>query len=439
MPEIEIFDDKPKDSKPKSSGGKFYKQKWFKVALVGVVGVALYVLWRNREYSGNVYASYPEGYSGYPSVDGGGGTSTDDSLAESYEKQINEITDAYDSKIDEITKGYDSALKEQQNAYEEQISGIESKYDGIIGGLYDQMDEYEEAANYFEGQAKEYMAYNEQLQVNAEIKNAVMKMKKNSEMYSKTTDPAVKQALHNENMYLADIYGFQYDSKSGNYYLADGSSELPIYRTAYQELNDIDPRYGSFWGGDLTAKTPSDRNTVYNGTIDYHGEIIKELRKNNPSSSVINSLSSARDQKISSSGGKTPSVSYDKNTDYQALINKAKSVGASQSVIDTLTAQREAKIKGENLNSNGTKKTTTRSSSKSGSTSSKSTRVTYDKNVDYQAAINKAKASGASKSEINKLQAQREAKIKGENLNKDGSKKTTKKTTATKTNARSVF
>lgn len=43
--------------------------------------------------------------------------------------------------------------------------------------------------------------------------------------------------------------------------------------------------------------------------------------------------------------------------------------------------------------------------------------VTYDKNTDYQALINKAKAAGASQAVINTLKEKRQAKIKGENLN----------------------
>ena len=49
--------------------------------------------------------------------------------------------------------------------------------------------------------------------------------------------------------------------------------------------------------------------------------------------------------------------------------------------------------------------------------------ITYDKNVDYSALIADYKRQGAPASEIAKLQAQREAKIKGENLNPDGTKK----------------
>ena len=69
----------------------------------------------------------------------------------------------------------------------------------------------------------------------------------------------------------------------------------------------------------------------------------------------------------SSSGG----VTYDKNVDYSAKIAEYKAQGAPASEIAKLEAQREAKIKGENLNPDGTKKSSSSSSSKSSSSSSK--------------------------------------------------------------------
>ncbi len=58
-----------------------------------------------------------------------------------------------------------------------------------------------------------------------------------------------------------------------------------------------------------------------------------------------------------SSGGKSSGgVSYDADTDYSAKIVDYKKQGAPASEIAKLEAQREAKIKGENLNPDGTKK-----------------------------------------------------------------------------------
>lgn len=70
----------------------------------------------------------------------------------------------------------------------------------------------------------------------------------------------------------------------------------------------------------------------------------------------------------------------------------------------------------------------------SGRGGSSSGGVTYDKNVDYSAKIAEYKAQGAPASEIAKLEAQREAKIKGENLNPDGTKKSSSSSSSSSKN-----
>ena len=74
----------------------------------------------------------------------------------------------------------------------------------------------------------------------------------------------------------------------------------------------------------------------------------------------------------------------------------------------TVTAEEHRKNK-----ANGT-------SGSSGSTSNINSGGTYDKNKDYAAEIQKAINSGASQDVINQLNAERNAKIKGENLNYSG-------------------
>lgn len=73
----------------------------------------------------------------------------------------------------------------------------------------------------------------------------------------------------------------------------------------------------------------------------------------------------------------------------------------------------------------------------SGRGGSSSGGVTYDKNVDYSAKIAEYKAQGAPASEIAKLEAQREAKIKGENLNPDGTKKSSSSRSSSKSSSSS--
>lgn len=75
-------------------------------------------------------------------------------------------------------------------------------------------------------------------------------------------------------------------------------------------------------------------------------------------------------------------IEYNDAMDYAAELNKAKASGADQSVIDRLTKQREAKIAGEGLNNDGTKKSSTTSSTNksSGSGSKNSLRDYYETN-----------------------------------------------------------
>lgn len=88
----------------------------------------------------------------------------------------------------------------------------------------------------------------------------------------------------------------------------------------------------------------------YDNNINYTQEI-KDLMADGESgsSSKVTDLVISRASKISNEGLSKYQTDYDKNVDYMSAINKAKEEGASQEVIDTLTAQREAKIKGEKL------------------------------------------------------------------------------------------
>lgn len=241
-------------------------------------------------------------------------------------------------------------------------------------------------------------------------RNSVLQqMQSNSAAFGKATTTEEKNALYSANQQLGKSIGLTYNSGNGKWYEQDGSEALVYSNTS--------------------SKTTGSKKSTTTGSSSYGG------------------------------------VAYDKNTDYAALINKAKSEGASADYIAKLTAQRNAKIAGENLNADGSKKSSSTTSTKSGSSwGGKSTTTTaktssgktvttgggggsfgttsgskgetnrdsgsrsyggvsYNKNTDYAAKINEAKKNGASQATINKLTAQRNAKIKGENLNSDGTKK----------------
>lgn len=104
---------------------------------------------------------------------------------------------------------------------------------------------------------------------------------------------------------------------------------------------------------ELTAENETLSRSIgsYDNSINYTQEI-KDVMADGAAgnSDKVSTLVIARATKIANEESKSQyRTDYDKNVDYSAAINKAKSEGASQEVIDTLTAQREAKIKGEQL------------------------------------------------------------------------------------------
>lgn len=395
---------------------KFKEKPVFYTALICVVIFALYKLFNSsdteyteeEEVVTNAYV--PVGYDGYPGMSesmledlenmyGGGGTVSDGTIPGGTTssgtvngESSSYVEDSYifDTSYMENMESYNKELLQQLTLLEEQMWTMEQDalakemvytedgevYNGLGDLIYSPTGTYKVL---FPGEA----GYDTQMSLETANNKAwrnsqLQQMQANSAAYSKATSQAEKDALHSANVQIAKGLGLTYNSGNGKWYEADGSEAL-IY-------------------SNTSSKTSGSKNSTTSGSKSYGG------------------------------------VAYDPGTDYAAKIQQAKASGASQSVIDTLTAQRNAKIAGENLNSDGSKKSSSSSSSKSSSskstttttkttTNSSSGGVTYDKNTDYAQKIKDAKASGASQATINKLQAQREAKIKGENLNSDGTKK----------------
>lgn len=411
---VEIFDEAGDGMKDigKKIKKKFKEKPVFYTALICVAGFALYKLFTTPEE----YVEYvdetvqPNTYDGYPIMSdpmiedydslmggstGGGwlGGSTGGGIiggGSTSAGQTNGEGSSYieDSYIYVEDDSYIRELEEQLFYLEEQLQLMEEYPANSRLTFTDDGEVYDMdtgALIYSESQPYRVLLDNseaaqvqKQMEQQANLKwrsQQLQQMQANSSAWSKATTQAEKDALHAENQSIAKGLGLTYNSNTGKWYEADGSEAL-IY---------------SAGGSNKTGST-----------------------------SIVKTSNSS-----SSYGG----VSYDKSVDYAAKIAAAKASGASQSVIDKLTAQRNAKIAGENLNADGSKKTssssskTSSSSSKTSTTSSSSGGVSYDKNKDYAQAIKDAKASGASQATINNLQAQREAKIKGENLNSDGSKK----------------
>lgn len=311
MAEIqEVFEDIGQGAK------NLFKSKPFKFAAIGVGVIALYVgFTRNKEEEATAYGAI--GYAGYPTVNGGGGEEMSSSSSESFDS-------AY----------FESLLGMMQAEQKDQISDLQSS----IEDLYNKGDSFSS----LESNEVEYRnTETESVLLALEREHDIAQMKANSELYNNISDRATKDALHAENLAIAEKWGWEYNSGSGNYF--EGNSVL--YTTSQQQANVLEGK-----------KTPASNGTFVNN-VDYQAEINRAITEG-ASAAVIDNLNAQRNAKITASGSSTAKANstYDKNVDYQALINKAKASGASQDVINNLTAQREAKIKGENLNSDGSKK-----------------------------------------------------------------------------------
>ena len=306
-------------NKGKKKGFKnLNKKQKFLVLCVIVALIGLFVFYRKKTGYNSVVAS---GYDGYPVMssvgDEGGGSGYD-------ETDINGL------------------LAEQEQYYNDQLNAVGGQYEETISGMEKQY------AAQIDSMATQYEADISRLQENLTYKDTVAQMLKNSNDWWYTNDPSARAALSDENKLLGESIGATFDSKTGTWLAADGSRLfVNSHEAAAQDVKSSVKTYDA----------GKDYQSVINGLLAGGAKRDSEEVVNN----VIN-----RAAKIS---GENMSVTYDKNVDYQAAINRAKETGASQSVIDTLTAQRNAKIKGENLNADGTKKTSSGGSSSGRSSS----------------------------------------------------------------------
>lgn len=296
MAEIqEVFEDFGDNAK------KLIKNKYFLAALAVVGVAALYVAWKKSQtetagMGGGDSAGYA--YTGYPYVSEGGGD-------ESYYAG----NDSY----------YEELLTEMGNSYTAELDEVQSEYDASISTMMDELSA-----------SKEQTATALEL---LERQNAISQMRANSELYNNISDPSTKEALHAENLAIADKYGFEFDSKSGNYFDGNGV----VYTTSKQQANIVE--------GKKTSSGGSGSPVSFQNNVDYQAEINKAIM-GGASAETINKLNAQRDAKISATGMTTEKANsyYVQDVDYTTLINNAKKAGASEAVISNLTAQRNAKI-----------------------------------------------------------------------------------------------
>lgn len=371
-------------NKGKKKGFKnLNKKQKFLVLCVIVALIGLFVFYRKKTGYNSVVAS---GYDGYPVMgsvgdEGGGGYD---------ETDVN------------------SLLAEQEQYYNDQLNAVGGKYEETISSMENQY------AAQIDSMATQHEEEISSLQKNMTYKDTVAQMLKNSNDWWYTNDPSARAALSDENKILGESIGATFDSKSGTWLAADGSRLfVNSHEAAAQDVKSSVKTYDA--GKDYQA--------VINGLLAGGAKRDSDDVVNN----VIN-----RAAKIS---GENMSVTYDKNVDYRAAINKAKETGASQSVIDTLTAQRNAKIKGENLNADGTKKTSSGGSS-SGRKSSGGSKNASSSGKTVNVQSNGKAPSGLSVG-TNVVTGGGTYKITG--VNKDGSYKSVKvSNTSTHSNKKST-
>lgn len=245
MAEIEqVFEDFAENTK------KAIKSKPFLFAAVGVGVVALYVGWKRNRAAADDSGPYEAvGYAGYPTVGGSGGSYSDDanyyeSLISEYQTSISDMQSEHNSVIADLTQQYDTSLDELQSN---------------ILDLSEKQKSTEEALA-----EREYQM---------ERERALSQMKANSELYnalSKSENAEEREALHEENLAIAEKYGWKYDPRSGNYF--DGSSV--VYTTSAQKAS----RVGS--GSVSTAKKASSGAVSYENNASYAKRVAKTVTAN---------------------------------------------------------------------------------------------------------------------------------------------------------------
>lgn len=245
MAEIqEVFEDFVENTK------KTVKSKPFMFAAVGVGLVALFVGWkRNRKISDDSGPYEAIGYAGYPTVGGSGGSYSDDesyyeSLISEYQTSISDMQSEHNSVISDLTQQYDTSLDELQT----NILELSEKQKSTEEALSEQKYQLER-------------------------ERALSQMKANSELYnalSKSENAEEREALHAENLAIAEKYGWKYDPRSGNYF--DGSSV--VYTTSYQQA----ARSGS--GSVSTTKKASSGAVSYENNASYAKRVAKTVTAN---------------------------------------------------------------------------------------------------------------------------------------------------------------
>ena len=277
MAEItEVFEDFTDNVK------KTVKNKPFVLAAGAVALVGLFVWWKKQKTASSGTTAYEAiGYGGYPETSGslvaGGGGGSDDSAL-------------YEQLIYENSAYYEKLLGDMDSTYSTELTDLSER----VSLLLTSNEESEQRAATYEASLKR--------------EQTISQMRANSELYNVITDRATKDALHAENMALAESMGWAFDSTTGNYY--DGNSV--VYTTSKQQAGVL--------GLNTNTNTASSKSYVNNQT--YNNQVTNSVLKSTQSSNK----------------------GYDPNIDYSLAIKEAQQSGADAATITALQVARQAKI-----------------------------------------------------------------------------------------------
>lgn len=209
------------------------KKKPFLVAAVGVSAVALFVWFQKQNNSpdgSNYYdGSQAIGYAGYPEISSGGSSST--SEYDYYSSEVERIQDEYLSEVDRMATEYNTSIADLEEQYNSTLSDMEKTYASSMEGMYSDVER-------LTTEVESIRATSEAQTLAFTRSNDLAQMKANSELYNALSGPeheATRKALHDENLAIAEKYGLNYDSRSGNYY----DNGTVAYTTAKQNAQVI--------------------------------------------------------------------------------------------------------------------------------------------------------------------------------------------------------
>ena len=301
---IEVFEDGAENVK------KIVKKNPFILAVVGVGAVALFVWWRKSQTVADTNTYAAVGYGGYPTVTGEGssGNAAENDLS-FYEEIMRENQIQTDSLLQSLTEGYDAQLQSLTEDYDAKLLETQTLLQTLTDEHNAQLEEIEATVGVLETRATTAEEKNSALEKELSKQSDISQMRANSELYGAITDKATKDALHAENLAIAQKYGWTYDPATGNYY--DGNSV--VYLTTKQAAVAIN------YANRPAAGQASNK---YTNNAEYNKQVTESVLKSTASSDL----------------------GYDPTVDYSLAIVQAKESGASAETIQALQTARENKI-----------------------------------------------------------------------------------------------